>query len=522
MNHIFFKIKWVVIFFCAVVTHYSVAQRKIIEKNSTITLRNQGTIFNEQKLVGYYQFYEFQKIDNDNIEYLIKILDHNLNEVFSEKFIEFRIFELKEVSFNNQSFLFKFDSNSFTIGSRRFYIYDQSKKLRRVEFPNGKHEKLWNNQQLVNLPDNIDRSLYSIPDKGFLHFGNIKPKTLLLSLIDSKGAVLWENEEPDGKNEYRTVHVLATHKTKIICLKNVISEYGTYNGQFGNNITQFITIYDIQTGKKENEVKLEDENYKYQVLSNEINTNSTQEILGVFYGKNEKIDNAHAQGLFSANISSDGILTNVKRTTHSDYLRKSLPVANYKTEEEIKSLYFHKVFRVKDKIFAVAENFWLQNNSGKLALRLIGANTSMYDFTMKDIFIFRLNNDFTFEKLDVFEKEKTKFNLPAGYGLFGLPKLANIVKRDNAFDYLFTQIDENENQFIVNHRSAEKEGEVDTYSVKSIIYNSGTFSNDMIRLNTEESILLVPMPSAKFGNVLLSGYVKGEKRIEMRIEKINY
>ncbi len=65
------------------------SQSKILKITEGSTLVNSGVMMNSENSVdGYYFFYEVDKVSKTEREFLIKILDQNLNEILNKSLIE--------------------------------------------------------------------------------------------------------------------------------------------------------------------------------------------------------------------------------------------------------------------------------------------------------------------------------------------------------------------------------------------------------------------------------------------------
>jgi hypothetical protein len=136
--------------------------------------------------------------------------------------------------------------------------------------------------------------------------------------------------------------------------------------------------------------------------------------------------------------------------------------------------------------------------------------------------IFEFDADFAIQKLHVFEKDKNSITFPAGFMIMSSKMLSYVAKSYNAFDYQFTQTSADKNTFVVTYVNYDREkGEKSKNVVTSIIYTpEKTFSVDKLPLNRKSTEYFVY--PGKEGYVLVNEYYKKDKRIESRLEKLNY
>ncbi len=85
------------------------AQSKLtIDNVYSVTLRNSGSIIENEEIKGYYFFYQSDKIDKRTNEYTLQILDANLNKLKDIKFQDSKKISLMESSYNGSSLVFMF------------------------------------------------------------------------------------------------------------------------------------------------------------------------------------------------------------------------------------------------------------------------------------------------------------------------------------------------------------------------------------------------------------------------------
>ena len=79
-------------------------QSKTITNIVNFKMQNSGAIVDDNNDVdGYYFFYEVDKVNRKEREYAINLLDQNLNDLATRKFVERKGTRLLSTSFNNQA-----------------------------------------------------------------------------------------------------------------------------------------------------------------------------------------------------------------------------------------------------------------------------------------------------------------------------------------------------------------------------------------------------------------------------------
>jgi len=142
----------------------------------------------------------------------------------------------------------------------------------------------------------------------------------------------------------------------------------------------------------------------------------------------------------------------------------------------------------------------------------------MTKLVITNMLLLQLNDNFELQNAKVYEKNSNVFAIPGSD--FATPHmLALMAKADGAFDYTFTQMGQNKESFMSGYTDYEKSKNYKGLVFHSISYYDGKVTNDQINLKTDASNLRI-MP-AKAGSVLLLEYFKKEKKLQMRMEKIN-
>lgn len=114
--------------------------------------------------------------------------------------------------------------------------------------------------------------------------------------------------------------------------------------------------------------------------------------------------------------------------------------------------------------------------------------------------------------------------LPPGSGFMSSKQLSVYAQVMGGFDYAYTQTTGNGNSFVVTYIDVEKGSENGVKSTKvlgSIIYTpEKVFTVDKMKLDHKSSQYRIYR--AKEGYVMVMEYFQQEKRIESRLEKLNY
>ncbi len=151
---------------------------------------------------------------------------------------------------------------------------------------------------------------------------------------------------------------------------------------------------------------------------------------------------------------------------------------------------------------------------------MMEGQASAFKMIVEDLVIFELNSDFSLSDVKVIDKSKTNVELPAGTGLNSPQILAQFIKYVNGFDYSFTQLYTDKKAFSVCYTDYEREEKSRQWNFHAVTKIDNQYSTDKLSLKTDATFLKV-LP-AKAGNVLLIEYFRKAKKLNMRLEKINY
>jgi hypothetical protein len=140
---------------------------------------------------------------------------------------------------------------------------------------------------------------------------------------------------------------------------------------------------------------------------------------------------------------------------------------------------------------------------------------------VKDMYIFEFDSEFKLQGVEVFEKTKGNVQLPAGALLTGPQRLAYSINYLGGFGYEYTQRNEDSSIFTFGYINREKKkGSKTKYIYGAVTYADGEYSSDKIDLGRRANNIAV-LP-AKPGHVMIMEYIRKEKKLEMRLEKINF
>ena len=110
--------------------------------------------------------------------------------------------------------------------------------------------------------------------------------------------------------------------------------------------------------------------------------------------------------------------------------------------------------------------------------------------------------------------------MPAGASYLTPHTMALIAKSYKAFDYDFTQTDKNHTRFSVGYSDFVKEDGFKGRTFNTISYADGKITTDKINITSNKATWTTLM-AAKPGFIVIMEYFKKEKKLDIRLEKLN-
>jgi Family of unknown function (DUF6770) len=488
------------------------AQKTSFEGVTKIKLKSSGPIINNGIVQGYYFFYMLDKIDKKTRAYQLDILDQNLERISRKKITGSKYFTLVEGVYNGNSIMLKF--HDIKEGKFEFRIYDKnseqkSKKVIDVE-----------KGQMASLTKGSDGEivgnyLFSVPNKGFVHFLPVKNKKLgfTVKYFPEDGEKGWKySTDPKSKTHIMGEFLGADGD---ILLVNVLTKEG-------RDIRHSVMGIDLHTGKKLFETSMDDKKYPSQVINSFMDPDTKESIIfGLYYKAGDDIYKDKSIGLFSAVLEKDGKIKSRKLVSWDKDVSKHLPINKKGKIDSEGYLYFHKIIKAANgKILAVGEQYKTAADAMGIASAMLGGGQSLSKMVIENLYVFEFNPDFSLNDVQTFEKSKTNVSIP-GIPVNGAQKMALYINYIGGFDYEYTQKNHDNSILTIGYVDFEKrKGEKNKSIFGSITYADGEFTTDKIELETDATSLAVY--PAKPGYVMISEYFKKSKKVTLRLEKFNY
>ncbi len=490
-----------------------------------LTIRSSGTIVQDGQVKGYFQFYLVEKQDKKNYNYQLSILDENLREINSISIIRPKYFSLVEGTFNGEAFGFMFyDANTKKI---ELISYDRTLKL------NGSITKPIQNRYalatLQGLAANGSTSAMLVPvtGKGFLYYG-MRTSTAMhyqIEFLDNNMKSIWIDMVPD-----KTKHDVEI-ASEAFQDKRYVGHIVTRKSRVASKQTDSdLLVHEVQTGKQLFRAPMR--TARYNLSFSDVYFDSVKNeftVFGEYFDINDKELKDRSLGFLTLVYDAQGNIVLEKANSWENDISKVAPINEKgKFDGSNASILFHNIVRTNDgRFFVIGEQYKkAANAAGIVGNVLFVALTGNYvasnvQLNIYNMVIFEFNPDFSLKKLHIFEKYKNVLGLPAGYGSMTPRMLSYYARAVGGFDYAFTQTASDYNTFFVSFMNYSREGGQGKNVLGSIVYTpEKVFTVDKIDLARKSTDYYVYR--AKEGYVMVIEYFKKEKRVETRLEKVNY
>lgn len=511
---------------CAVTVN---AQSKLsIDKVYKAYLRNSGAIVEGNQIKGYFLFYQSDKIDRKTNEYTLQILDQNLNKVKDMKFNDDKDVQLLEAAYNGNAIGFLFyNKEQMTTELKVYSVTDGKMKYSYVKDIDKKTKKLWETLKNIGMADSDEEGgnsyLFDIENLGFttvLPLRDGRNKTYQVDYYGSENKQQWSYVPADEERWAFPTYLGATDSLLVL-------EVMKKKSQFSSDASTTILALNFQTKKVQYEFDDEKDEYTFMPM-NLIKLRNTSNLLlmGSFYNKKDNVMTDFSKGIAMYEITSSGKIVNKKYNTWTEDMRKFLPINDKGKIDNVGFLYTHKLVQTPNgKIFAVCEGYKRNANAAGIALTMLAAagggyaNAGMTKMVVTDMVVMEFDPSFKVVNAVIFDKKDNTALAGATSDYNSQHAIAFYLKNMGSFDYAFTTADKDYETFSFCYNDYERSKDYKGQTFNAIRYNGEKLTTDKIQLTSKATSLRV-FP-AKPGFVMIMEYFKKDKRIDMRMEKLN-
>ena len=440
-------------------------------------LLDAGPITSKNEIQGYYLFFEKDRKSKDSTEYIVKLLDQNLNELTNKEFTSSPNTAIEALVFNGKSVLVK----QFEVDGQKLHFKTQALPVQ------GELQLL--GEQTIRMHKHSRSSVHPIADKGFV---NIYGTNLRKAIVEfySDGQEAWRYETTDGTPWEEVDYITTQDNTLIFSMlrPNSLSSDGDY----------YLTGLDYRTGEQVFEQKLSDFGNNHKISRGFINP--VQEeiwLIGDYYNRGEVQNETNSNGIFIMRTTFSG---EIKDTDYIAWNDKKLErQAQQYQDGKLKAgnIYMHDfVFLNTGEVFGIGEQFRKAFRPlGVLeTLTTLGLYGRMSEVHIGDILLMKFGTNAQLVDRERERKPaKKEFSNTGAYGGVFLPKkrIGELMDQQGDYDFSHLSVDNDHNSFTVfylekeqlSRRQLRQYSRVNRNILRTVTYNNKEFTSDKFYLS---------------------------------------
>ncbi|MGB3851112.1 MAG: DUF6770 family protein [Tunicatimonas sp.] len=478
-------------------------------------------IYEQHEVKGYMLYYMADRADRKNNNYVVEVLDENLNKVKSITITKpKKSYFLVRNAYNGSAFCFYFYNHRGK--SMELETYDRGlNKLATLEVETSKYDRLIIQQEfksgkLADQNTTGGLNLYAVPGKGFVRIGYVgMGKSYQVMMYDDRLKPVWAFA-PEKSKDHELLGITEVNEDYVVGM--ILRRPGLFSTKFDFSVAAF----DINTGKKTIDTPVET-NSGEQLAPNLISYDAQKNnflILGEFYKPDDKPAVDKSLGMFIKRLSLDGQALSTTTYRWDKDIRAMLPPAALQNVEDKYVNYVHQILQdAEGNMHLVAEQYKIAASGKGIAIKALGGQASAVKGKIGDMLIYSLDPSGTLQNIRLYEKGETDVSLPPGSGIYGASMLGHLIKGSSGFDYQFAQRDNQQTNFNIAYIDYNEEAEKATL-VDVIVDDTQRFSTDRIDITSSKHSKLHVYP-AKIGYNMLVEFNTKEERLDLRLVKLN-
>lgn len=496
------------------------AQVLVKQNVKKFTVRGSGTIEQNNQVKGYYTFISVEKKDKNNNTYELALFDENLAQVSSVEIVRPRYYLLVDGAYNGRTFCFLFRDEKKKLNE--MITYDRSLKLVSTAFVPDNEYTMSPTQAAMGDP--TQAFLVPIDNKGYMYYGvkTGKYQYQVVFFTDSLKRK-WAAIAPDDADVELASDAFQEEEyvgSLIVRKKRIRSK----------DIDVDLMVQRMNTGEQLFRIPLLTSKYSVSLSSVYFDREKMQFVVfGEYYDKEDKELKAQSLGFISLEIDMKGSIVRETVNSWAD-IGKVAPVdAKGKFEKSNMRIMVHDIIKTSDgQFFVVGEQYAKEASGLGIASQVLSgmaggvSQTAAVQLNIYNMVYLQFNPDFSINRMHLFPKDKTEILLPAGAGFMSSKQISFYGRAVGGFDYKYTQQTLGGDTFIVTYIDYDKEkGQKATNVLGSIIYTpEKTLTVDKLKLDRKSTDYFIL--KAKTGYVMVMEYFRKEKKLESRLEKLNY
>ncbi len=494
-------------------------------------LRNSGSIVQDNQVKGYYFFYNLEKKDRKNNNYLLNVYDENLREINSVNIVRPVSYLLVDGAFNGDAFAFLFYDTRAHI--TELISYDQTLKQSGSSRRALKSKFAQSAFGALATTEASQAYLLPVSHKGFLCYGIREGNKhhYEITFYDNTMKQVWSKYAPANAKPVEIANEAFQSEEYI---GSLIFQKKSINA---NDMDTDLMVQQVSDGNILFRIPMTTS--RYSVSYSDVYFDGEKQtfvVFGEYFDKKDKELKSQSLGFIYLTIDIHGQLVDEKVNSWANEISRVTPINEKgKFDGSNTNILIHEIIRTDDgQVFVVGEQYKKAASAAGIASRVLtiaagaatgyygGSSASTIQLNIYNLVVFQFNPDYTINKVHIFEKDKNVVMLPGGTGYSSPRLLSYYAKAVGGFDYTFSQVSSDKNTFMVTYINYDREkGQKAKNLLGAVVYTpEKVFSVDKMALNRKSTEYYVYR--AKEGYVLITEYFRPEKRIDSRLEKINF
>ncbi len=509
---------------CVIMTAITVhAQGKLsIENVRSIYIRSNGEIMDGDELKGYFTFYVSDKVDSKTNEYTVQIMDMNLNKIKDIKFEDDKAVQILESSYNGQSIMFLFYNKKEKTLEYRAYNFEGKMISTYVKELTTRSKMLLEQTYGQKSDEGQNEALFSVQDQGYVTVYPVKDGkyyTYEINFFFTDRRKQWSYEAAE-EQEDKWASAMYLGSTDSLVLFEVIKQ----KKLMGGSPHSWLLGMNIFTGKKVFEISTEAQDYKFYPMNISVIRNSSNFLLmGTYYEPDGRVMKDASLGLAAWVFDTQGKVVSKKYNSWEGNISKYIATDKKGRVADLGYVYFHKIIQTADgNFFAIGEGYKKVASGLGIATAILNqgsGSVATAKLKITDLITFKFNDKFEIKDAKIYDKNSNSQEMQSGAEFASPHTMAVMAKAWGFFDYDFTQTNKEHSRFSVCYSDYVRNKDFKGKTFNSITYDEGKMSTDKIELTSKAKWMRV-FP-AKTGSVMIMEYFKKEKKLEMRLEKLN-
>ncbi|HMI80128.1 MAG TPA: DUF6770 family protein [Ferruginibacter sp.] len=509
---------------CTIMTTAAIyAQGKLsIDNVRSIYIRNNGEIMDGDELKGYFTFYVSDKVDSKTYEYTVQIMDMNLNKIKDIKFEDDKAVQILESSYNGQSIMFLFYNKREKTLEYRAYSFEGKILSTYTKELTNRSKMLLEQSYGSKGDEGQNEALFSVGNTGYVTVYPVKEGkyyTYEVNMFFTDRRKQWSYEAAE-EQEDKWATAMYLGSTDSLVIFEVIKQ----KRLMGGSPHSWLLGINILTGKKAFEVSTEAEDYKFYPMNiSPIRGSSNFLLMGTYYEPDGRVMKDASLGLAAWVFDPQGKVVTKKYNSWEGDISKYIGVDKKGRVSDLGYVYFHKILQTADgNFFAIGEGYKKIASGLGIATAILNqgsGSVATAKLRITDLVTFKFNDKFEIKDAKIYDKNSNSQEMQSGAEFSSPHTMAVMARAWGFFDYDFTQTNKEHTRFSICYSDYVKTSDFKGKTFNSITYDDGKMSQDKIELTSKAKWMRVMQ--AKTGSVMIMEYFKKEKRLEMRLEKLN-